>query len=159
MLTMKLGILTSLFFTSTIKFMFAPFVFGVPRLNLTFIEIYFTCSAGAIFSAAIFYFSAEYFLKRARKKRHAISEKAKLEGRVLITKKNFTRTNKFIVRIKKSVGIIGTCFWIPFFLSIPLGSIVTAKFYGKQKKTFPLIIAGIFLNAFITTTISYTIYR
>src|SRR5690606_27419622 len=117
------------------------------------------CSAGAIFSAAIFYFSAEYFLKRARNKRHANSEKAKAEGKVLIPKKNFTRTNKFIVKIKKSVGIIGTSFWIPFFLSIPLGSIVTAKFYGKQKKTFPLIVLGIFINAFITTTLSYTIYR
>ena len=139
--------------------MFAPFVFGVPRLQLTFIEIYFTCSAGAIFSAAIFYFSAEYFLKRARKKRHSLAEKVKSEGKILIPKKHFTRTNKFIVRVKKSVGIIGTCFWVPFFLSIPLGSIVTAKFYGKKKKTFPLIIMGILLNAFITTTISYSIYQ
>lgn len=137
--------------------MFAPL--GGPHLKLTFIETYFTCSAGAIFSAAIFYFSAEYFLKRARNKRHALSEKAKAEGKILIPKKNFTRTNKFIVKIKKSVGIIGTSFWIPFFLSIPLGSIVTAKFYGKQKKTFPLIVLGIFINAFITTTLSYTIYR
>ena len=154
---MKLGILTSLFFVSTVKFMFAPF--GGPHLKLTFIETYLTCSAGAVFSAAIFYFSAEYFLKRARNKRHANSEKAKAEGKVLIPKKNFTRTNKFIVKIKKSVGIIGTSFWIPFFLSIPLGSIITAKFYGKNKKTFPLIVLGIFINAFITTTLSYTIYR
>ena len=139
--------------------MFAPFVFSAPKLKLSYIEVYLTCSAGAIFSAAIFYFSAEYFLKRARNKRHANSEKAKAEGKVLIPKKNFTRTNKFIVKIKKSVGIIGTSFWIPFFLSIPLGSIITAKFYGKQKKTFPLIVLGIFINAFITTTLSYTIYR
>lgn len=137
--------------------MFAPL--GGPHLKLTFLETYFACVGGAILSASVFYFSAEYFLKRARKKRHAISEKSKAEGKIYIPKKNFTRTNKFIVRIKKSVGIIGTCFWIPFFLSIPLGSIVTAKFYGKKKKTFPLIILGIFINALITTTISYTIYR
>lgn len=137
--------------------MFAPL--GGPHLGLTFIETYLACVAGAIFSAAVFYFSAEYFLLRARKKRHAASEQAKAEGKVLIPKKNFTLTNKFIVKVKKSVGIIGTCFWIPFFLSIPLGSIVTAKFYGKKKKTFPLIITGIFVNALITTTISYTLYR
>ena len=88
-----------------------------------------------------------------------MSEKAKAEGKILVHKKNFTRTNKLIVKIKKSVGIIGTSFWIPFFLSIPLGSIITAKFYGKQRKTFPLIVLGIFINAFITTTLSYTIYR
>ena len=154
---MKFGILTSLFFLSTVKFMFAPF--GGPHLKLTFFETYLACAGGAIFSASIFYFSAEYFLKRARQKRHANSEKAKAEGKILIPKKNFTYTNKFIVRIKKSLGIIGTCFWIPFFLSIPLGSIVTAKFYGKKKKTFPLMLVGIFLNALITTTMSYTIFK
>lgn len=137
--------------------MFAPF--GGPHLKLSFIETYFACSAGAIFSAAIFYFSAEYFLKRARKKRKAEFERAKKKGIPHKAKRNFTQMNKLIVRIKKSMGIIGTCFWVPFFLSIPVGSIVTAKFYGKQRKTFPLIIAGIFLNALVTTTISYTLYK
>lgn len=137
--------------------MFAPL--GGPPLKLTFLETYLTCTGGAIFSAVIFYFSAEFFLKRARRKRHELSETTKLTGEKLATKRMFTRTNKFIVRIKKSLGIIGTSFWLPFFLSIPLGSIVTAKFYGKQKKTFPLILIGIFLNALITTTISYTIYK
>ena len=153
---MKIGIITSLFLLSTVKFMFAPL--GGPHLELTFFETYFACCGGAIFSAILFYFSAEYFLSRSRKKRHEAHQKAKLEGVTLKTKKNFTRMNKLIVRIKKSMGIIGTCFWVPFFLSIPLGSIVTAKFYGKRKKTFPLIIAGIFLNALVTTTISYSIY-
>jgi len=153
---MKIGILTSLFLLSTVKFMFAPL--GGPHLELTFVETYLACCAGAIFSAVIFYYSAEYFLIRSRKKRHEAHEKAKLEGVTLKRKKNFTRMNKFIVKIKKSMGIIGTCFWVPFFLSIPIGSIVTAKFYGKSKKTFPLIIVGIFLDALITTSISYSIY-
>lgn len=137
--------------------MFAPL--GGPHLELTFLETYLACTAGAIFSAAIFYFSAEYFLIRSRKQRHEAFEQSKRNGTHLKLKRNFTRMNKLIVRIKKSMGIIGTCFWVPFFLSIPLGSIVTAKFYGKKKKTFPLIIAGIFLNALITTSISYTIYQ
>ena len=154
---MKIGILTSLFFISTVKFMFAPL--GGPHLHLTFIETYLACCAGAVFSATIFYFSAEFFLIRTRKKRHEAHEKAKKEGIVLPRKRSFTRTNKLIVRIKKSMGIIGTCFWVPFFLSIPLGSIVTAKFYGKKKKTFLLIIVGIFINALVTTTISYSIYQ
>lgn len=137
--------------------MFAPL--GGPHLGLTFFETYLACCGGALFSAAIFYFSAEYFLLRARKKRHEMHQKAKKEGRTLIPKRNFTRMNKLIVRIKKSMGIIGTCFWVPFFLSIPLGSIVTAKFYGKRKKTFPLVVVGIFLNALVTTSISYSIYQ
>ena len=63
--------------------------------------------------------------------------------------------NKGIISMKRSIGIIGIAFWAPFFLSIPLGSIITAKFYGHKKNTFLLIIAGIFLNGLITTGITY----
>ena len=136
--------------------MFAPF--GGPGLKLTFLETYLACVGGAIFSAAIFYFSADFFLSRARKKRAALIEKSLRTGEKLKVKKTFTRMNKLIVRIKRKLGIIGTCFWVPFFLSIPVGSIVTAKFYGKHGKTFPLIVIGICLNALVTTTLSYTIY-
>ncbi len=136
--------------------MFAPF--GGPGLKLTFLETYLACVSGATFSAAIFYFSADYFLSRARKKRADLIEKSLRTGEKLKVKKTFTSMNKLIVRIKRKLGIIGTCFWVPFFLSIPVGSIVTAKFYGKHRKTFPLITVGICLNAFVTTTLSYTIY-
>ena len=42
-----------------IKFLFTPF--GGPAAKLTFLEAYLVCVAGAIFSAAIFYFMSEYF--------------------------------------------------------------------------------------------------
>ena len=70
-------------------------------------------------------------------------------------RKNFTRMNKFIVRIKRSLGIYGISFYVPLFLSIPIGSIIVAKFYGKFKKTFPLVILGIAMNATILTTLAY----
>ena len=63
--------------------------------------------------------------------------------------------NKWVIRMKRSIGIIGIAFWAPFFLSIPLGSIITAKFYGHNKNTFLLIMAGICLNGLITTGITY----
>jgi len=145
---MKWGLLFSIFSLSTFKFMFAPF--GGPGLKLTFWETYIACVSGAIFSAIIFYYSAEYFLNRARRKRAALIEKSLLTGEKLEIKKTFTRMNKFIVRIKRKLA--------PFFLSIPVGSIVTAKFYGKRRKTFPLIVVGICLNALVTTILSYSIY-
>lgn len=70
-------------------------------------------------------------------------------------KKKFTRMNKFVIRMKRSIGIIGITFWAPFFLSIPLGSIIAAKFYGDNKKAYPLIVLGIFLNGIVTTGIAY----
>ncbi len=140
---------------SMIKFLFTPF--GGPKAGLSFVETYIVCVAGALLSAAIFFFSSEYFLKRAHKKRKELILKSIETGIPLKQKKKFTKTNKLIVRIKHKLGIIGVAFYAPLFLSIPIGTIITAKFYGKEKRTFPLIILGIGINGVITTGIAYII--
>lgn len=143
----------SLFLVSTIKFLFAPF--AGPKLQLTFFETYFSCVAGAIVSAAVFYFSSEFFMIRAHKKRIAKIRLAEEQGLEVKHKKKFTRMNKLIVRIKHRLGIIGISMYAPLFLSVPIGSIIAAKFYGKDKRTFPLIVLGMFINGAITTGIAY----
>ena len=145
--------ITSIFIFSTIKFLFAPFT--GQKLHLTYWETYFGCVSGAVFCAIVFYFSSEFFMIRARKKRHRLYHEAIQKGIEYKKKRNFTKMNKFIVKIKKRLGLYGIAIYAPFFLSIPLGSIITAKFYGKEKKTFFVILFGIFMNAFITTTLAY----
>ena len=140
---------------SMIKFLFTPF--GGPKAGLSFVETYIVCVAGALLSDAIFFFSSEYFLIRAHKKRKEMILKSLETGIPLKQKKKFTKTNKLIVRIKHKLGIIGVAFYAPLFLSIPIGTIITAKFYGKEKRTFPLIILGIGINGVITTGIAYII--
>lgn len=150
------GSIISIFLLSTVKFMFTPL--GGPGLGLTFFETYFACVAGGIVGSGFFYFSGGYFIHKAEKKRQRLIEESILKGIELTRKKKFSRMNKFIVKIKMSIGLVGISFWAPFFLSIPLGSIVTAKFYGHDKRTYPLIIVGMFINAFATTGITYLIY-
>ena len=151
---MKWTALSSVFIFSTIKFLFAPFT--GPGLGLTFIETYLASVSGAIFCALIFYFSSEFFMKRAQEKRHRLYHEAREKGIKLKVKKKFTVVNKSIVRLKKKIGIYGVAIYAPFFLSIPLGSIITAKFYGKEKKTFFIILFGIIMNALITTGLAYS---
>ena len=150
---MDIGKYIAFFLVSTIKFMFAPF--GGPASRLTFIETYLSCVSGAIVSAAFFYFLSEFFLKRSHAKRIKLHKEATAKGIVLPVKKKFTRFNKFIIRTKRSLGIYGISMYAPFFFSVPLGSIVAAKFYGTDKRTFPLIIFGMFFNGAITTGIAY----
>lgn len=152
---MSFGTYSGLFFVSTLKFLFAPF--AGPDLGLTFFETYFSCVSGAFFSATIFYFMSEFFLKRAAKKREQLRLDAIKNGIELPRKNIFTRTNKFIVKMKMRFGIYGISMFAPLFLSIPLGSIVTAKFYGKEKKTFFIIVLGIFVNGLITTGLAFLI--
>jgi hypothetical protein len=153
---MMWGSLISLFLLSTVKFMFTPL--GGPGLGLSFFETYFACVSGGVVGSGFFYFSGGYFIKRTEKKRQDLVDKRIKQGIELKTRKKFSRINKFIIKIKMSIGIIGISFWAPFLLSIPVGSIVTAKFYGHKKKTYPLIVIGIFLNALVTTGLAYLIY-
>ncbi len=153
---MYLSKLSGLFLLSIIKFFFTPL--GGPGLGLSFWETYFSCVAGGIFGATVFYFSANYFMKRAKEKHRVLREKHLNEGTPFVEKKKFTRTNKFIVKVKMRLGIFGTAMWVPLFLSVPLGSIITAKFYGDDKRTFPIIVLGMFFNGAVMTSISYFIF-
>lgn len=132
-----------------VKFLFTPL--AGPAAGLTFIETYFSCVGGAILSSAIFYFASEYFFNRAKQKQLALLESGKLQK----VKKKFTKTNKFIVRLKSKFGVIGISILAPLFLSIPVGTMITAKFYGKKKITYPLIVLGIFLNGLVITGLTY----
>lgn len=142
-----------LFGLATIKFMFAPF--AGPIRHLTFWETYLSCVAGAFVCSLIFYFSAELFLIRAHNKRKLKRQQAIEKGIPFKEKKRFTRVNKTIVRVKHRFGLWIMALYAPFFLSVPLGSIITAKFYGKDKRTYPIIVLGICVNGVIMTGIAY----
>lgn len=141
---MYLAKLASVFIFATFKFMFTP-ILGF-QYGLTSIETYLGTVSGGMLSASIFYFSASYFMKRTQRRR------AEGKGK---SKKIFTRTNKTIIKVKQGLGIYGTCFLVPLFLSLPIGCIITAKFFKHDKRTFPLITIAIFFNAFVITSLTY----
>jgi hypothetical protein len=153
---MNWAALTTVFLLSIVKFMFAPF--SGRGLGLPFWETFLACLAGGIFGAAIFYFSSELLIKYTHKRRVIKKQQMIAQGLDYKEKKKFTRTNRFIIRVKRSLGIYGISLWAPFFLSVPVGSIITAKFYGKQKATFPLIILGLVINGFVMSALVYLIF-
>lgn len=123
--------------------------------DLPILHTYLSTVAGGIFGAAVFFFTAEFFMiaqhnKIKRKRAEALAKGVPYKG-----KKKFTKMNRFVVRIKMRLGIYGVCFWAPFFLSVPIGSIVAAKFYGKSHRAFPLICLGMVINGCATTGIAY----
>jgi hypothetical protein len=63
-----------------------------------------------------------------------------------------------VIKLKMSLGKYGICFWAPFFFSVPIGSIIAAKFYGKLRETYLLIVLGMAINATITTFLAYVVF-
>lgn len=140
---MNYTILISGFWLGTFKFLFAHWIaYGIASKiddQPHYIEIFIAVTAGAWISMGVFYFMSELLMKAAAKKRHEKYQAAKAAGIELPHKKRFTRMNKAVVKMKRSIGIYGITLIAPLLLSIPIGSIVCAKFYGHEKKTFPLM--------------------
>lgn len=142
----------SMFFLGTFKFVFASGP-GVAA-GLNFIDIYITVVLGGLFSFNLFYFMANYFIKR-----NLVKKLSKIKAGTYTTKKNFTKLNKTLVKIKMTdLG-----FWLitilgPVFLSVPLGTIIVAKFYRHHKETYWISSISLLIFGAIFTKLFQTIF-
>ena len=147
---------SSVFLVATFKFLFSPFA-GIP-LGLDFISTYIAAISGACLSSLLFYFGSELIMAASQKSKIKKENEAIQNGILLKPKKIFTRGNKMTIKLKRSFGKIGLCFLAPSLLSIPLGTIIVAKFYGKEKDTFLWVFIGILLSGLITTSLAYFVF-
>ena len=131
------------FAMGTFKFLFSQWLaFGYANqlgIDVGFTGLFLSTMLGAWFSMTIFYWSSEYFMERSKRRRLRRIQAALDKGKLPPGYKKFTRINKLVVWIKQNIGIVGVTIIAPLFLSIPIGSIVCAKFYGREKITFPLM--------------------
>jgi hypothetical protein len=141
---MNWGLWSLGFGLGTFKFLFAHWTVHLSARaagsDFTLFEIFISVTLGAWVSMSTFYFLSGVLMRRAQVKRMNAIIASKAKGKPVKTKKNFTRMNKAIVWIKRNIGIYGVTLLAPLFLSIPIGSIVCAKFYGRRKRTFLLML-------------------
>jgi hypothetical protein len=140
---------------SSVKFMFAP-VYG-KAMGLTFLETYLSLVGGGILASFIFFKFTYKLLERSAQKKRMRRANALAMGFEYFEPKKFTRTNKLIVKTRRRFGFFVCTFFFPFFLSVPVGTIIATKFYGKQNMFFPIIIAGLVINGLIASIITYLI--
>ncbi|MFD1552019.1 hypothetical protein DNU06_01035 [Putridiphycobacter roseus] len=147
----------------TIKYLPAQWLL-VMSLNssdtkLNFIEIFLSTYIGALVCMTVFYFGSEFFIERSLKKNKLKEAEALSKNLPFEAKRKFTRINKLIVKVRRSLGIYAFTFLAPLFLSIPLGSIACAKFYGHYKKTFVLMVLFMGIYGFVMTLAMMMIYE
>ncbi len=135
-----------IFFWSMIKFLFAPATARFIEGN-HFIITYLVCVSGAMTGAGICYYLSVYLINLTQARR----------AKKGIKKKVFTKKNKLIIRTKNSLGIVGLALLTASFISIPLGTIITAKFYRHKKGAILYIFGAILVVGFFTTLISYSL--
>lgn len=149
----------SVFWVATVKYLFSHWAaFGTAStlfsdVDINFVNIFVPTFAGAFTCMLVFYFASDFFMERAAAKRKRKIEVAIANGVILKHKKKFTRLNKLMVKAKARFGIYALTFIAPLFFSIPLGSIICAKFYGDKKSTFPLMAGYMALYGVVMTLI------
>lgn len=139
------------FFFGTTKFLLAPFI-GINGFGLSIFETYITVSLGGIFGATLFFYLGNKLMDISFKKKLKKIEKLKAEGKPL--PKIMTKTNKTIIKVKHGFGIWGLAFLTATFISIPVGSIICAKFYHHNKMSIFIIYFFVLVNALILSFIA-----
>lgn len=137
----------SIFGMGIVKFLFTPTYAYATFENLEPWQILLPMISGALFGFNLFYWFAEYFMLRAKKKRLVAILAGKKKKR-----KNFTRLNKLIVRLSRSkTGMIVLSSVGLMFMSIPIGGVVLAKFYSHKISAYFIGSATIIIVAILLT--------
>jgi len=143
-------IISYLILLSTVKFLFVPFL-SVNVHNYSFLTAFIINVSGGIIGITFFFRASSFFIERAIKKR-----KDALLNKKLKKKKIFTRVNRTLVRVKDTMGMYGLAFLILPFISIPICSIVSAKYYHlKKKKMMLLLYSSTIVWSFFLSAIAY----
>ena len=127
--------------TSMVKFFFSGLVSY--QMGNTFLETLILTGGGGVVGTLIFYYSGVQVLEWFRK-RH-IRRVADRTAKGIPQKKIFTRTNRFIVRIKRGYGLQGLAVVGPAILSIPIGSILAAKYFRHDRRTLPVMLSSVLI--------------
>lgn len=144
---MEMSILEALgaFGFSGVKLLFTPIGYVIANA-FPLLEIAIVCGLGAAFSAIIFFFVGKALDNAGQKKQ---AEKVK--------KINFKRNRK-IVGIKNKFKLFGVSMTIGI-ISVPIGSILVGKYFGKDKKAIPTLIGASFIWSFGVTYITAFVYN
>lgn len=125
---------------ASVKFLLSPF--EAERYGFTFKESFLITTTGGIIGIIAFTFIGDG-IAYGWKKIKGLFRKKSATG--LTPKKKFTRSNKFIVRIKMKYGLVGLLITTPSIISIPVGSIVINHFYKKKVRNIIFLILSLLI--------------
>lgn len=133
----------TLFLLSSIKLLWAP---GTAiAAGLKFWEAWLVTSTGGMLGVLVFYNFGHLlfaYLDRLRRRRY------QRLGKVAPVRKSFTRRNRWFVAIKGKFGLIGLAIITPTMLSIPVGSVIAARFFYNNRRTLPYLLLSTLLWTF-----------
>jgi hypothetical protein len=117
----------SVFITSVLGFGKVSVPSAVALFNFNFWKVILTTCGGGLTGVVVFTNVSAAFLRWWNNLKHKYFSSHK-HPRV------FTRTNRFIIKVKQKAGLWGIATFTPILLSIPFGAFVAERFYKDKKK-------------------------
>ncbi len=124
--------------TSMVKFAFSPLLsltlgYSLPQTILI-------TGLGGCIGVTVFFLGSGWILGRIEDWRlTAINDGRRVSPR------SFTRTNKMIVKVKRNQGLNGLAVITPIIISIPIGTILAAKYFRHDKRTLPVLFSSVLI--------------
>lgn len=141
-----LGIITVLGM-SIAKFVLAAAVsYG---FNHTYFQTILLLACGGAAGTAAFYLLGVRILDWFR--RRYVRRRAARLAKGIAPKPIFTRTNRFIVRLKHNYGLVGLAVMPPI-LSIPITSLLAAKYFRHDRRTLPFLLSAVVVWSVVLST-------
>jgi hypothetical protein len=135
----------SVFAMSTVKFAISPMMaYG---FGFGFLETFLITSSGGCLGVLFFYRSSDWLMRRSRSRR----DKAVARGRA--PARNFTRANRIIVKVKRRQGMRGLALLTPVIISIPIGTVIAAKYFHDDRRTLPMLMISVLMWAMVLSSV------
>ncbi|MDQ3111439.1 MAG: hypothetical protein M3R17_16250 [Bacteroidota bacterium] len=135
---------------ASVKFLLAPF--EAERYHFSFWESFTVTTIGGIIGVFAFYYAgtkiAAWWQHLVALVKSIFSKKpvAQLEKK---HSKKFTRSRRFIIKVKRNFGLVGVAFVTPCIISIPIGTMIAGNFYKKRKGVLFYFIGSVLLWSLI----------
>jgi hypothetical protein len=137
------------YLTAAVKFLLAPTLsLSLGYSTWTTVTVVFL---GGVTGVCFFYLAADWLMENAAKRRRKKEDALRAQGKDVPKKKVFTSGRRRLIRVKNRFGLLGISIVTPCIISIPVGSILAARFFKNRVKVLTYMISSCLVWAFILT--------
>lgn len=126
---------------SMVKFAVAPLL--ALQLGYSIPATVLMTTVGGCSGVFIFFKASGWFMERSERRRRLRALRREQEGRPAA--RVFNRRNRTIVRVKRSQGLPGLALITPAIISIPIGTIIAAKYFRHHPRALPSLFGSVLL--------------
>lgn len=148
--------LLSLAFVSSLKFAASPF--AALGYDLNYIQTFLTTTAGGIFGVLFFFYASKWITTTITSYKNqlfflfGVNKRSEEDELLPERKKVFTWQNKLIVITVRRFGLVGIALLTPTLLSIPVGTLIAARYFHNPRRVVGYLCASVVLWSLILSS-------